>query len=149
MCKNNVMTFFLGSLAIGLAACGNPEENRSLESSIPDTPTTMSDHDTMDDGDHIVSYKMNGVGYATGTIRSVGGQSDFLTIAHGPFAGGIKMGAMTMSFDIIGDVDLSDFSDGDEVAFMVKQGRDGSYRITNICNTGIDGTDCLDEALTK
>ena len=87
---------------------------------------------------------MNGIGHATGTIRSVGSQGDFLTIDHGPFDGGIDMGAMTMGFDIMGDVDLSGFADGDEVAFMVKQGRDGSYRIMAICNTGTDGADCLD-----
>jgi len=54
------------------------------------------------------------------------------------------MGAMTMGFDIMGDVDLAGFADGDQVAFMVKKGRDNSYRITEICNTGTDGEDCLE-----
>jgi len=49
-----------------------------------------------------------------------------------------------MGFDIMGDVDLSGLAEGDEVAFMVKQGRDGSYRIMAICNTATDGANCLD-----
>lgn len=101
----------------------------------------------MDHGDHEMhggATTMDGVGHATGTVRSVGSQGDFLTIQHGPFQGGIDMGAMTMGFDIMGEVDLSGFSDGDEVAFMVKQGRDGSYRITAICDTAAEGDDCLD-----
>ena len=53
------------------------------------------------------------------------------------------MGAMTMGFDIAGDVDLSGFEDGDTVSFMVKKGRDGSYRITAICDTGAAGDECL------
>ena len=57
------------------------------------------------------------------------------------------MGAMTMGFDIMGDVDLSSFSEGDAVAFMVKKGRDNSYRITTICNTSTDGDDCLESMM--
>ncbi len=59
------------------------------------------------------------------------------------------MGAMTMGFDIMGDVDLSAFAEGDTVAFMVKKGRDNSYRITTICNTGTEGADCLDEMMDQ
>mgnify|MGYP005666694267 FL=1 len=95
----------------------------------------------MDQADHAMG---DGIGRATGTIRSVGSQGDFLTIEHGEFAGDIQMGAMTMGFDIMGEVDLSGFAEGDEVAFMVKQGRDGSYRIMAICNTAEEGADCLD-----
>ena len=131
-------------LFLGLAACGGADEPTAPAAGETDTPMEMTEHDGMDHGDHNMDGKMDGVGHATGTIRSVGSQGDFLTIEHGPFEGGIDMGAMTMGFDIMGDVDLSGFSDGDEVAFMVKQGRDGSYRIMAICNTGTDGTDCLD-----
>ncbi|MBA3069851.1 MAG: copper-binding protein [Hyphomonas sp.] len=88
------------------------------------------------------------IGRATGTIKSVAGQSDFLTIDHGPIDG-VGMGAMTMGFDIAGDVDLTGFSEGDTVAFEVKQGRDGSYRIMSICNTGTEGADCLDTRIAR
>ena len=135
-------------LALGLAACGGAEESASPTPDTAEQPAAMADHDGMDHGDHQMDAQMDGIGHATGTIRSVGAQGNFLTIAHGPFDGGIEMGAMTMGFDIMGDVDLSGFADGDEVAFMVKQGRDGSYRIMAICNTGTDGADCLDGELS-
>lgn len=131
-------------LALSLAACGGAEETAAPTPDNAEPPAAMADHDGMDHGDHEMGAEMDGIGHATGTIRSVGSQGDFLTIDHGPFDGGIDMGAMTMGFDIMGDVDLSGFADGDEVAFMVKQGRDGSYRIMAICNTGTDGADCLD-----
>lgn len=139
------LTLMTASLfALGLAACGAADEPAAPTASETDMPMDMAAHDGMDPGDHDMGGEMDGIGHATGVIRSVGSQGDFLTIEHGPFEGGIDMGAMTMGFDTMGDVDLSEFSDGDEVAFMVKQGRDGSYRIMAICNTGMDGADCLD-----
>ena len=131
-------------LALSLAACGGAEDTAPPATSEADMPMDMAGDDAVDHGNHDLGAMGDGVGHATGTIRSVGAQGDFLTIEHGPFEGGIDMGAMTMRFDIMGHVDLSAFSDGDEVAFMVKQGRDGSYRIMAICNTGADGADCLD-----
>lgn len=128
-------------LALGLAACGGAEDPPAPASQTAETPMDMASHDGMDHGDQDMS---GGIGHATGVIRSVGSQGDFLSIEHGPFEGGISMGAMTMGFDIMGDVDLTGFAEGDEVAFMVKQGRDGSYRIMAICDTGADGADCLD-----
>ena len=134
-------------LALGLTACGGAEQPEPASTPESTASSMMSDASGMEHdnhADHDMDEKMDGIGHATGTIRSVGAQANFLTIDHGPFEGGIDMGAMTMGFDIMGDVDLSEFSDGDEVAFMVKQGRDGSYRIMSICNTGTDGADCLD-----
>lgn len=134
-------------LALGLCACGNaqqPETAATPESDMTASMTDATEMDHDDHADHDMGEKMDGVGHATGIIRSVGAQGDFLTIDHGPFEGDIDMGAMTMGFDIMGDVDLSGFTDGDEVAVMVKQGRDGSYRIMAICNLGTDGADCLD-----
>ena len=83
-----------------------------------------------------------GIGEATGVIRSVGGNGDFLNIKHGPFTG-IDMGSMTMGFSTMGGLDLSGYKEGDNVAFRVKQGRDGSLRIMAICNTDTQGADCL------
>lgn len=128
-------------LAIGLAACSGAEDPGAPAAETAEAPADIASHDGMDHGDQNTS---DGIGHAIGVIRSVGSQGDFLSIAHGPFEGGISMGAMTMGFDVMGDVDLSGFAEGDEVAFMVKQGRDGSYRIMAICNTAADGEDCLD-----
>jgi len=135
----NLITASLFTLS--LAACGNAEDTPPAAGDTSEMPMNMTGDDGMDQSDHNMS---EGTGHATGTIRSVGSQGDFLTIEHGEFAGDIQMGAMTMGFDIMGDVDLSGLAEGDEVAFMVKQGRDGSYRIMAICNTATDGANCLD-----
>lgn len=135
-------------LTLGLAACGGAEDAATPEPNTTEASGDMADQDGMDHSEHEMTSdgvgEAEGVGHAVGTIRSVGSQGDFVTIEHGAFDGGIEMGAMTMGFDIMGEVDLSNFAEGDEVAFMVKQGRDGSYRIAAICNTGTDGADCLD-----
>lgn len=136
-------------LALSLAACGGADNTAAPATSEADMPMDMAGDDGMDHGGHDMGAMGDGVGHATGTIRSVGAQSDFLTIEHGEFAGDIQMGAMTMGFDIMGDVDLSGFAEGDEVAFMVKQGRDGSYRVMAICNTATDGADCLDAMIDR
>lgn len=147
----NALNIIAASLLIfGMGACGASEQPKTAATPENDASSSISDASSMEHGnhaDHNMTEKMDGIGHTTGTIRSVGAQGNFLTIDHGPFKGGIDMGAMTMGFDIMGDVDLSTFSDGDEVAFMVKQGRDGSYRIMSICNTGTDGADCLDEIM--
>lgn len=123
-----------GALALILAACGKATE---YVASPADTEETASS--TQQAGHKIVG----GTGQGRGIIRSLGGQGDFLTIEHGPIEG-IGMGAMTMGFDILDGVELSGFSEGDEVAFTVKQGRDETFRITAICDIAADGADCLD-----
>ena len=132
-----------GLFALGLAACGNARDAPDAPGNTAEMPMKMADHDGMDHADQDIG---DGIGRATGTIRSVGSQGDFLTIEHGPVEG-VGMGAMTMGFDILGDVDLSGFKDGDEVAFAVKQGRDGSFRIMAICNMGTEGADCLEATM--
>lgn len=136
------LKLFASSLfALGLAACDG-EKSALTSSNAAKAPGTLN-HDDMGHGKLSMSNQKNAIGKATGVIRSVGSQGDFLTIAHGPFDGGIKMDAMTMGFSIMGSVDLSSFAEGERVAFMVKQGRDGSYRIMAICNTSTSGADCL------
>ncbi len=134
-----LILFTASAFALTLAACGSAEDKAPTTTAAADTPMDMADG-TMDHSDHDMGDGT--IGHGIGTIKSVGAQGDFLTIDHGPIDG-IGMGAMTMGFDIMGDVDLAGFADGDQVAFMVKKGRDNSYRITAICNTGTDGEDCL------
>ena len=98
----------------------------------------------MDHGEHAMEES---IGHATGVIRSVGEQGDTLTIDHGPFKGGIEMAAMTMRYGVTEGVDISAFTEDAEVAFLVKHGRDGSYRILAICNTKTDGGHCLDDKI--
>lgn len=129
-------------LAITLAACGIAEKSTPPDSTSGEAAKDMAGGDEAG-GPHDMEAMGVGVGHGKGVIRSVGNQSDFLTIEHGPIDG-IGMGAMTMGFDIVSGVDLSGFADGDEVSFMVKQGRDGSFRIMAICNTRTEGDDCID-----
>jgi Cu/Ag efflux protein CusF len=126
--------------ALSLTACDGSQEPAPAKVSQPAASSEMPAVETMDHTGH----DMNGgnMGHATGVIKSVSSQSDFLTIDHGPIDG-IGMGAMTMGFDILDGVDVSSFAEGDEVAFMVKKGRDKSYRITAICDMRSDGADCL------
>jgi len=128
-------------VALSLAASGNAGDTSPASDDTAGMPMDMAQDKAMDHGDDDAG---NGIGYATVTIRSIGGQGDFLTIEHGEFEGDIQMGAMTMGFDIMGDTDLSGFAEGDEVAVMVKQGRDGSYRVMAICDTAKEGPDCLE-----
>lgn len=132
--------------AFALSACGSGEETAA-----GDTPPKM-DHAQMDhskmDHSKMGSGNMGDIaagntGHTTGTIISISESGTEATINHAEIAG-IGMGAMTMGFGITSDVDLSAYSAGDSVSFMVKKGRDNGYRITAICNTATDGVDCLD-----
>jgi Cu/Ag efflux protein CusF len=117
--------------ALALAACGGGDQ--ASEPSVEDGMEEQMDHS---------GHDMSGdTGHARGTIVSVA--EGELGIDHGPIDG-IGMEAMTMLFGTMGDVDATAFEEGDEVSFMVKRGRDGSYRIMAICDTGADGADCLD-----
>jgi len=116
--------------ALGLTACG-------AETSDDMDDSTM-DHSKMSE------EKIAGdTGQTKGVIFSISPDGKEATIDHQEIEG-VDMGAMTMSFGITSIIDLSDYAKGDNVSFMIKKGRDGSYRITAICDTDIDGDDCLD-----
>lgn len=131
--------------ALSLTACSsesNVETDHSQMDHAEMDQATMTademDHSTMHEGE-----MMGETGHTTGVIVSVSPDGSEATINHQEIEG-VGMGAMTMGFGITSTVDLSGFSKDDTVSFMVKKGRDGSYRITAICNTDTDGKDCLD-----
>ena len=101
------------------------------------------DHSTMDHSTMEKGTVAGDTGHTTGVIFSISPDGKEATIDHQEIEG-VGMGAMTMGFGITSAVDLSGYAKGDNVSFMVKKGRDGSYRITAICNTDTDGDDCLD-----
>lgn len=142
------LNFISASLfALGLAACGNAQDSAPARTETAAMPMDMStDQMAMDHSEHDMSAMGDGVGHATGIIKSLGSDGNFVTLQHGPFDG-IDMGAMTMGFDIMDDVDLSGFAEGDAVAFMVKQGRDGSFRVVSMCNTAKEGANCLESMM--
>ncbi|OED39803.1 hypothetical protein AB833_13790 [Chromatiales bacterium (ex Bugula neritina AB1)] len=77
---------------------------------------------------------------ATGVVKGIGEKQ--LIIDHGPIQGS-TMGAMTMGFNFLKSVDVSELAEGDEIAFLMKIGRDGSFRISALCKPSSDGDDCL------
>ena len=81
---------------------------------------------------------------ATGVIKGIGEKQ--LIIDHGPIQGS-TMGAMTMGFNFLKSVDTRDLAEGDEIAFLMKVGRDGSFRISAVCKPVEDGEDCLQSFL--
>ncbi len=126
-------------LAVATAAC----EPADTQGSQPETQTMPMD---MDDAAQMPAHSPRGmnqdIGRAMGNIVSIDSDGGSVTIDHGPFEG-IGMGAMTMNFALMGEADLVGFSEGDRVSFEVKRGRDGSYRIMNICNADESDTDCF------
>lgn len=131
---------FLASLSFAIAACSKPEQEQPNTTPPSEVSQSASTHEAH--MNHEASTTTAAMGHGIGTIDSIGPNLDSITIDHGPIPA-IAMGAMTMGFDTQGDVDLSGFVPGDSVSFMVKKGRDNSYRITDICNTKTDGDECL------
>lgn len=129
--------------AISLSACGdsgNMDHSKMDDAKIDDA---KMDHSTMDHSKMSEEKAMGDTGHTTGVIFSISPDGTEATIDHQEIKG-VGMGAMMMGFGITSAVDLSRFAKNDNVSFMVKKGRDGSYRITAICNTDTDGKDCLD-----
>jgi len=80
----------------------------------------------------------------TGVVKGIGEKQ--LIIDHGPIQGS-TMGAMTMGFSLLKKFDISGLAEGDEIAFLMKVGRDGSLRISAICKPAQDGEKCLQALL--
>jgi len=133
-------------LAISLSACSgdsNPATTTDHNSQDhAEMDQVEMDHGGMDHAADMEGSAMSDTGHTTGKLVSVSPDGQSATIKHEAIDG-VGMGAMTMGFGITSGVDLSAFSPEDPVSFMVKRGRDGSYRITAICNTATDGDDCL------
>lgn len=71
---------------------------------------------------------------------------ELVMIKHGDIQGA-GMGPMTMGFGFLNDVDVSALKEGDEIAFLLKIGRDDSLRIVGYCKPEKDGKDCLQSLL--
>tara|TARA_B100000378_G_C18039838_1_gene410224 strand:- start:950 stop:1372 length:423 start_codon:yes stop_codon:yes gene_type:complete len=137
--KSFVPLFASTVLAVATAAC-EPADTQGLQ------PETQTMSINMEDAARMPTLSPNernqDTGRAMGNIVSIGSDGGSVTIDHGPFEG-IGMGAMTMNFALMGEADLVGFSEGDRVSFEVKRGRDGSFRIINICNADESDTDCF------
>ena len=123
--------------AADIQAPGDPRTELSR-----DLPLLLADDHAGEHAGHAADHATSRTGEGTGVIRSVDTEGRSVTIDHGPIDD-VGMEAMTMGFGVTGAVDLSGLAEGDSVAFRIKRGRDDSYRVTAICNTGTDGSDCL------
>ncbi|MFC7290433.1 copper-binding protein [Hirschia litorea] len=128
------------SFTLVVSACGEAGQQHDQTKTPPEQEQSSPQEHTH--SEHTSSTGHANLGHATGKVESIGPNGDFIVIDHSPIPE-IGMGAMTMGFDIQGEVDLSNFTSGNNVSFMVKKGRDNSYRITDICNTETQGDDCL------
>lgn len=108
-------------------------------------PLLLADSHEGEHAGHGGDSAASSIGQGTGVIQSVDAEGRSLTIDHEPIDE-VGMGAMTMGFGVTGAVDLSGLAAGDPVAFRIKRGRDNSYRVIAICNTGTEGSDCLEAA---
>lgn len=144
------MTYKLLTLpaALLLVSCGASDAPMTQDEPGAEMHVQM-DHEGMEDAMPVETTSnpeqpVGDTGTTTGVIRSISENGDFLTIDHAEIEG-VGMGAMTMGFEALSNVDLSGFGVGDRVAFSVKRGRDGSYRITAICETSGNDESCLDQ----
>ena len=128
------------------AAVGGVQPAWERDGELPrETPFLLADNHHAEHAGHTTEGAVSGMGQGTGVIQSVDAEGRSLTIDHGPIDE-VGMGAMTMGFGVTGAVDLSGLAEGDAVAFQIKRGRDNSYRVIAICNTGTEGSDCLEAA---
>ena len=123
--------------AISLPACGGSGD---MDHSTMDD--SKMDHSTMDHSQMDDTKTMGDIGHTTGVVVSISPDGSEATIDHKAI-NGVGMGAMTMEFTVMSSIDVSPYAADQNVSFMVKKGRDGSYRITAMCNTDAEGADCL------
>lgn len=128
------------ALSLLVAACGQASESNSTPgaSEAEAQNTTIDNHE----GHDMTGMKSSDTDHGAGRVVEVDAEGRRIKLDHEELPE-IGMNAMTMFFGIAGDVDLAAFETGDDVRFMVKKGRDGSYRIMAMCNAAVDGEDCL------
>lgn len=129
-------------LGVSLSACCEASDNGegSQQTSEQMQMHDGHDHDSMQDA---MSADTD---HGAGKIVEIDSEGGRVKLDHGPLEN-IGMDAMEMFFGVAGDVDLTDYQVGDDVAFMVKLGRNGSYRIMAMCDTQKAGADCLGEMM--
>jgi Cu/Ag efflux protein CusF len=108
--------------------------------------TEKMDHSKMTHSDPAATNVTSETGHTKGIIMSISPDGNVATINHQAIES-VGMNAMTMGFGVTSEVDLSEFSKGDNVSFMIKKGRDNSYRIIAICNTDLKGNECLNSMM--
>ena len=136
--KKFSLAVFVGLFSLALAACGQSTEGHGDHS----TSDGSSDHDMSDHSAHKMDEGGDDMAVVQGAIVQVFADAGRVKIDHEAIPS-INMAAMTMSFQTVSDVDLARFAEGDEVHFTLKRGRDGSYRIMQMCKTDGSDQECM------
>lgn len=130
------------SASLLIVACGQTTENNANPAAVNTVEEPQAMTDDNHDGHDMAEMKGADTDHGAGTVIEVDVEGRRIKIDHEELTN-IGMNAMTMFFGIAGDVALAEFEVGDDVRFMVKKGRDGSYRIMTMCNAAVDGEGCL------
>ncbi len=136
----NIMGFAAFSLIV--AACGQADDNAASPTANNEVEEPQAMSNGVHDGHDMAELKGADTDHGAGKVVEVDAKGRRIKLEHEELTN-IGMNAMTMFFGIAGDVDLVGVEVGDDVQFMVKKGRDGSYRIMAMCNAAMDGEDCL------
>jgi len=124
-----VRAFSILSLCAVLSACGSHDE---------------ATHDMADHADHDMEISTGPavIAEGDGRILSISEEGDFMTLDHGPIEE-ISMGAMRMGFEVAEGVDLSDYTEGDDILFMISA-TENDIILTKACRPASDGPNCLE-----
>lgn len=130
-------------LGVSLSACGEASDNSEASQQASGQMQMHDGHDA----DAMHGAASSDMDHGAGEIVEIDSEGGRVKLDHDALEN-IGMDAMVMFFGVTGDVDLSNFDVGDDVAFMVKRGRDGSYRVMAMCDTQEAGADCLGEMMS-
>jgi len=131
------MKFVFTVVALGALLTGCGDHNHGEH-------TDHHSSDQKQEGIKLVENLPDGMAAAQGVVT--GFTDELVMIKHGDIQGA-GMGPMTMGFGFLNDMDASALKEGDEIAFLLKIGRDDSLRIVGYCKPAQDGQDCLQSLL--
>lgn len=127
-------------LSIGLCGCLDAKPSELGDSSV----SSQKENDKGKQMQAIFGpdYKRGDIGHSIGHVQSVDKTKSFITINHGVIHG-THMGSMEQTLEHLEKVERVDFRAGEEVKFLVRKGRDDTYRIFMICSMDKEGPECL------
>ena len=136
-CALAVMSFNLPTVYAQEDHSGHTAMNEVASTSKPDMKALFGE-----------DYRPGDVGHSTGTVKGVADDGYSMVIDHGQIHG-IGMAPMTMSFDLMGDASVDGIAEGDSVEFLVRKGRDNSYRVFMICKMKSENETCLASVMNQ
>lgn len=132
----------VAAFSLFVTACGQASDSAAVSAAANTVEAPQAITNDNHEGHDMAEMKGDDTDHGAGRVIEVDVAGRRIKLDHEELPN-IGMNAMTMFFGIAGDVDLTAFDAGDDVRFMVKKGRDGSYRIMAMCNAASGGEDCL------